>query len=1097
MSAAARRSPLDRLLPAGLGPGGRRALLGIGALAVVRAVALVLMAEAIGGGVVAIQSGADLRGWLLMGAVGAALRSLAVWATAVVAARGAADARRDARRRLAAHLLAPGRSGAGAGESAQLASNGLDALDEYFGTVIPAVVSAFVVPVGLGAWILARDWVSALIVVVTLPLIPFFMVLIGKYTQERVDDAQAAIARLADRMLELARGLPVLVGLGRDAEQARSLAAVQDETRRRTLGTLRVAFLSSLALELIATISVAVVAVFLGVRLLDGSVLLAPALVALVLAPEVYGAFREVGSAFHASQDGLSALTRLDELERGAGGGAVVDASATLTDRGLQVSVGGVRHECRTAELLAGVRFGFDRGRTTAIVGSSGSGKSTLLAVIAGSLAGRVPLAYAPQAPAFLADTVEGELAAYGAGGADAAAVLERFGLASHRAAPPALLSPGEARRLAVAAAVVAARAGAEVVLLDEPTAHLDRESAAVVREEILAVAGLAHRPVVLVVTHDGALVAACDVTAAVPERGVRQDAGEAAGRGVVDEPPVAVDAQPTPAGGEVDSAAVPGAGLEGRRWALAVLLGVLAAGFALALSAVSGWLIVRASEGPAIMYLLVAIVGVRFFGIGRAIARYGERLITHDAAFVAVDRLRLRLWAALASRGAAARHLLAGGSTAELLVARLGQLREELPRTIVPIVSGVLVLVATGVAGILIAPGPGALAAVALLAAVAVGGLLALPLRGALRRRGALRASLGRRIAGAADAGPVLAANGAAPRVTAAIDAVGAELAAQDRRLAVVGGFGQAATTFLVLLGVIGALGAGAAAVDTAPAVAAVALLALAALDPVLSTVGALRRLPSLFAAWRVIRPALEPVPAVTGGERSPAGGGLDVVDLAARWPQAPEPVFESVSASVRPGRWLVVTGPSGSGKSTLLTVLLGRLAPDRGDVAVGGVPIREAEPAAWRRSVGWCPQEAHVFDSTIRGNLLVARGRDERPGDEEMAAVLREVGLGPLLDELADGLATRVGPAGSSLSGGERQRLAVARSLLGGAPVLLLDEPTAHLDEPGARALLADLRRATSERTVVLVTHRLDELGRGDGLVDLGEHAPAGASR
>src|SRR5690606_23621815 len=153
-------------------------------------------------------------------------------------------------------------------------------------------------------------WLSALIIVITVPLVPLFMILIGRHTQQRTDAALSALTRLADHLTELARGLPVLVGLGRVDEQTRALDGIQRRYRQRTEETLRWAFLSALALELIATISVAVVAVFLGLRLLNGTMALEPALIALILAPECFTALRDVDTAFHASQDGLSALER-------------------------------------------------------------------------------------------------------------------------------------------------------------------------------------------------------------------------------------------------------------------------------------------------------------------------------------------------------------------------------------------------------------------------------------------------------------------------------------------------------------------------------------------------------------------------------------------------------------------------------------------------------------------------------------------------------------------------------------------------------------------------------------------------------------------
>jgi len=285
------------------------------------------------------------------------------------------------------------------------------------------------------------------------------------------------------------------------------------------------------------------------------------------------------------------------------------------------------------------------------------------------------------------------------------------------------------------------------------------------------------------------------------------------------------------------------------------------------------------------------------------------------------------------------------------------------------------------------------------------------------------------------------------------------------------------------------GALGAR----PSAETVAVVALLVLASFDPLRELVAGMHRAPALRAVLAHLRPFLVQPAADRAG--APLDGPVRSVRLdavAARWAGQDGPVFRGVDAQIRPGKWLVVDGPSGAGKTTLLTLLLGDLAPSAGRITVGTQRLDTISREAWRRVVAWCPQDAHVFDSSLRANLLVARPRADRVGDDEMLDVLDRVGLAPLLARLTDGLDARVGAAGASLSGGERQRLAVARALLGRSQVLLLDEPTAHLDEPTARAMMADLRSATRDRCVVLVSHRSTDRRDGDERLELRDLRP-----
>ncbi|MEO6116344.1 MAG: ATP-binding cassette domain-containing protein, partial [Pseudolysinimonas sp.] len=588
----------DRLFEAGFGPGGVRAFAIICALAIVRALALVLIAESLADSISAIAAGTT--GWreaAVLGAVGALARAASNWAIGTVSARQAIAAKSGYRARLAERIV---QGGVDPGSTAVVATTGLDDLDEYFGSVIPATVSAVVVPVVLGARILAADWLSAVIVAVAIPLIPLFMILIGLHTRDKTNAASSQLSRLADYLVELASGLPVLVGLGRVDQQTRALDGIQRELRRRTSATLRVAFLSALALELIATLSVALVAVTLGLRLLAGDVGLATALLVLLLAPDCFGALREVGAAFHASQDGTAALRRVRELLASMPVGRRRHPAADVEVEHLTVTYPG-----RLAPAFAELSATFPRGSVTVVTGSSGVGKSTLLAAIAGDLPmeaiidgvvrGSDParLAVAPQAPVFFGETARAELE-LASDERDVDRALLAFGLESSADRRPSELSPGEARRLAIARAMLRVERGATTLLLDEPTAHLDDDNALLVLHAIREVPASVA---VIVVTHDPRVIGLADATlvlAGAPSR-VAEPASlaGAADRSPAGGVPASLTTSASSGAGRVTLTALIGA--SPATWALAVLLGVTATALGLALTSVSAWLIVRA----------------------------------------------------------------------------------------------------------------------------------------------------------------------------------------------------------------------------------------------------------------------------------------------------------------------------------------------------------------------------------------------------------------------------------------------------------------------------------------------------------------------
>ncbi|THA70861.1 thiol reductant ABC exporter subunit CydD [Streptomyces sp. A0642] len=1135
--------------------------LGVAGAALVIAQAM-LVAEVVVGGFEDGLTGTELRTPLLLLAAVALGRALVSWLTELAAYRTGAAVKSELRERLlarAAELGPDWLSGRRTGSLVALATRGIDALDDYFARYLPQLGLAVVVPVAVLARVVTEDWISAAIIVVTLPLIPLFMILIGWATQSRMDRQWRLLSRLSGHFLDVVAGLPTLKVFGRAKAQAESIRTITSQYRQATLRTLRIAFLSSFALELLATLSVALVAVTIGMRLVHGELDLSTGLVVLILAPEAYLPLRQVGAQYHAAAEGLSAADEIFavlETEPRTGGTQDVPGSLRLELEGVTV-----RHAGRAQPSLAGASLVVDEGETVALTGPSGVGKSTLLNVLLGFVEpdeGRVRvggtdladlsperwrerIAWVPQHPHLFAGTIAENVRMARPGADDSAltAALRDAGAYDFVAALPdgsrtllgedgAGLSAGQRQRLALARAFLADR---PVLLLDEPTANLDGETEAGIVE---AVRRLAAGRTVLLVVHRPALLSVADrvVTLVpggpggrVPAAGVDRVVPPAPA-GVSERLPVAgtdregaqtaaLLSEPGHAGttavvtrssgeaGEVrDTAARAGhvlrrvrdaAGAQRSRLLLALLLGSLALGSAVGLMAVSGWLISRASEQPPVLYLMVAVTATRAFGIGRAVFRYAERLVSHDAVLRMLAELRVGVYRSLERIAPAGLRRTRRGDLLSRLVADVDTLQDYWLRWLLPV--GTAVVVGTGAAGFTgwLLPEAGlALAAGLLLAGVGVPLVSGACARHAERRLAPARADLATRITDLLGGTAELTVAGALPaRLARTSEADGALTRIAAR-----------AATATALGGGLGSLVAGltvvAAALVALPAVADGRLagveLAVVVLTP-LAAFEAVNGLPLAVqyrqrvkrSAERVFEVLAAPVPVrepAVPAEAPASPFPLEVRGLSARYAGAGRDALESVDLTLEAGRRIAVVGASGSGKTTLAQVLLRFLDARSGTYRIGGVAASALDGDTVRRFVGLCAQDAHIFDSSIRENLRLAR---TGATDGELCDALGRARLLDWVQELPDGLDTLVGEHGARLSGGQRRRLALARALLTDFPVLVLDEPAEHLDLPTADALTADLLEATQGRTTVLITHRLEGLEAVDEVMVL----------
>ncbi|MFF7648754.1 thiol reductant ABC exporter subunit CydD [Streptomyces sp. NPDC007983] len=1080
--------------------------------------------------------------WLALIAGG---RAAVSWLTELAAHRASAAVKSELRLRLLerAVRLGPGwLDSQRTGELTTLATRGIDALDDYFARYLPQLGLAVVVPAAVLARIVTADWVSAVVIVATLPLIPLFMVLIGWATQSRMDRQWRLLSRLSGHFLDVVAGLPTLKVFGRAKAQAAAIRSITADYRRATLKTLRLAFLSSFALELLSTLSVALVAVGIGMRLVHGELDLYTGLMVLVLAPEAYLPLRQVGAQYHAAAEGLAAADEaFAVLEREPAAAGTLPASDA---RGAALTVDGltVRHPGRAAASLAPVSFEVRPGETVAITGPSGAGKTTLLNAVLGFaepsggrvLAGgrdlasldpeswRRQIAWVPQRPYLFAGTIA-ENVRLARPDADDAAVRDALRQADALGFVSALpegagtrlgemgagLSAGQRQRIALARAFLADR---PVLLLDEPTANLDGATEAAVVD---AVRRLAEGRTVLLVVHRPALLPLADRVIALPGAAgpAEGGSGTAAARTAA---PARAEARPEAANaaapavpyeaaaGSPDTSAEPtaassalrrvrGAARGGRgRFGLALLLGSLALLSAVGLMAVSGWLIARASQQPPVLYLMVAVTATRAFGIGRAVFRYAERLVSHDAVLRVLAELRVAVYRRLERLAPAGLRETRRGDLLSRLVADVDAVQDYFLRWLLPVGAALVVSAASVAFTAWVLPGAGAVLAVGLLVAgavvPAVSGALA---RRAERRlspaRGALSAQVVDLLAGTAE----LTVAGALPRRLDAVRRADGVLTRIARRGAAATGAGAGLSALVCGLTVAVAAWAGVGAVADGRIhgvwLAVVVLTPLAAFEAVAGLPLAVQHRQRVRrAAERVYEVIDAPLPVRDGGTEEPPRSAFPLVvrGLSARHAGQRTRALDGFDLELRPGRRVAVVGPSGSGKTTLAQVLLRFLDAEDGTYTLAGRDAAAVDGDAVRRLVGLCAQDAHIFDSSLRENLRLAR-----PGasDDELRAALAAARLLEWVDGLPDGLGTHVGELGARLSGGQRQRLALARALLADFPVLVLDEPAEHLDLPTADALTADLLTATRGRTTVLITHRLAGLEAVDEVIVL----------
>lgn len=1050
------------------------------------------------------------------------------------------------------------------GDVIHMLTDGLEQVDAYVARYIPQILYAIMIPLIMGIAIVDTLPIIGIILIITVPLIPFFMILIGKQADRLNKEQWERMSFLSGHFLDVLQGITTLKLFGRAKDQIKVIGRLSEEFKDSTLRVLRVAFLSALVLELVSTISTALIAVYLGLTLLDGEISFFSAFFILLLAPEFYTPFRQLGAAFHTGMAGKTSILKYEEFMNRQpslpiGGQSqlkgkvqaieIKDLTFTYED-----SENGVQHISLVAK----------RNSPIMLVGESGAGKSTIAHIIGGFLTApkgsvtidgldlcdidiewwRQQITYVSQHPHIMKGTLR-EVLSFGMDVSDkeildACKEVQLLDVISrHADGLDAVigegglgLSGGERQRVALARAFL--RKG-QVLILDEVTAHLDVKTEAIISS---AIKRLMDNKIVIIIGHrlqtmhwastlyvlkhgriiqQGSYAKLLSVdgyfkdlvtsglgefSSTIEEQLKTEKSFSLEHREEIDNS-ICVDNQDAYVLGQ-DTIQTPEVstsktGIQGwkllftvlspAKWSLvlALIFTFLTVFMNVGLLTVSAWLLASAALQPGLTYLSLAIVGVRFFGVSRAVCRYFERYTSHRMAFQGLYGLRVWFYAHLEPLAPAILKRFGAGDMLGRIMGDIEVLQFFYLRTLIPPAAAITltILVAYGVSTI-----DNSLVAPIVLAAFILG--LVLPLvvyahnKQSLTAIGPQQGEYKSLLSDTMDSLEDVISYGNEQLV---YDRIQHMMSTVDANKGIIErGMNLGNTLFLggvqitvVIVAILAANALTGAWASVMVAVAAIGTQAwFEALQPMIAAVhhGA----ESKVATSRLIALADEPIPVVEPNAPKPFNANREITftDVSFGY-DAHRRIYEHLRLDIKQGQSIAIVGASGSGKTTLFN-MLERLYDYSGSIHVGDVELKDISIDTWRNALGTITQDTYIFHASFEDNIRLARP-DASEADLEYAidcASLRSV-----VECLPDGIHTIVGSGGHGLSGGERQRVALARLFLRKPQVVLLDEPLEGLDQVTRKALHRDLMEYVQDKTCLYITHQLEGLEHMDRIL------------